>query len=413
VPSTKVPRILYIVSRFPTITETFVVNEWLVLSKRFRMELASLLRSKSPLIHPPASTLLPRVWFAPLARVSTFLANGSWLMRRPRTYLALFIEVLRGSWSLSLGELLKGTVVFFKSAALAKRASDLDVAHVHAHFANHPATAAWVAHRLLDVPFSFTAHANDLFVRPALLERKVRDAKFVVAVSEYNHSYIRRKWPSHGRVEVIHCGVDPMLFRREVVRGRRRRLICVAGLVAKKGHRSLVRAFSRLRTAFPDLELVLVGDGPERARIARLADELRVESGMTMLGGLSSEEVRAALADADIFVLASIRLPSGRMEGIPVALMEAMAMGVAVVATDLSGIPELVMDEVTGLLVPPGDPRRLAHAIRRLIEDDALVHRLVERASHHVIRYFNLEVEANRLGDLFARPCRPRIRGGR
>ena len=126
--------------------------------------------------------------------------------------------------------------------------------------------------------------------------------------------------------------------------------------------------------------LELVGDGPERDRIVRRARERGVAERVSLLGARSSEEVRATLAGARAFALPSVRLPSGRMEGIPVALMEAMASGVPVVATRLSGIPELVEDGVTGLLVEPHDPERLAAALERLLADDALAAELALNA---------------------------------
>ena len=400
--------ILYIVSRFPKITETFVLNEWLVLRRRFNMRLGSLLRSRGGQVHPAAARVVSEVWFAPLFDLSTLHAQLFWLRRRPRTYLATLLAVLRGSRPAG-GGVVKGGVVFIQAAWLARQVRDHGMSHVHAHFANHPATAAWVVYRLTGVPFSFTAHANDLFVGPALLDRKVDEAAFVATISEYNRSYIQTRLPSARRIELIRCGVDPSRFRGSTDEGHRRRLICVASLVPKKGHLYLMRAFSMLSSEFPDVELTLVGDGSERDRIRHLAERLGVEPRVHMLGDMQMDQVQTALARSHIFVLASVRLPSGRAEGIPVSLMEAMATGLPVVATNISGIPELVIDEVTGLLVPERESDALARAIRRLIVDDRLVHRLVTGARAHVAGHFNLEVESNRLGDLFEEqlPGRP------
>jgi glycosyltransferase involved in cell wall biosynthesis len=148
--------------------------------------------------------------------------------------------------------------------------------------------------------------------------------------------------------------------------------------------------------------LELVGDGPERDRIVERARERGVAERVSLLGALSAENVRARLADARAFALPSIRLPSGRMEGIPVALMEAMASGVPVVATRISGIPELVQHDVTGLLVEPHDPAGLAAALDSLLSDETLAAELALNGRRLVEGSFNLEVEARRLGDLFA-----------
>jgi glycosyltransferase involved in cell wall biosynthesis len=175
----------------------------------------------------------------------------------------------------------------------------------------------------------------------------------------------------------------------------------VASLFPKKGHVHLIDALALLAERRPDTVLELVGEGPERERILRRARERGVADRVSLLGPRSSEEVRDTLAAARAFVLASVRLPSGRMEGIPVALMEAMASGVPVVATRLSGIPELVQDGVTGLLVEPGDAHGLAAAMARLLDDDELAGRLAAGARELVERSFSLTREAERLGDLF------------
>jgi glycosyltransferase involved in cell wall biosynthesis len=204
-------------------------------------------------------------------------------------------------------------------------------------------------------------------------------------------------------VEVIHCGVDT---ERHGWRGpdkrERDRAVCVASLLPKKGHAQLIDALALVAERRPSVVLDLVGDGPERAGILARARDRGVSARVRMLGARSSEDVRGTLAEASVFALASVRLPSGRMEGIPVALMEAMASGVPVVATRLSGIPELVQDGVTGLLVEPGDATGLADAIVRLLEERALADELAIRARELVERSFNLTREARRLGDLVA-----------
>src|SRR4029453_18719903 len=173
-----------------------------------------------------------------------------------------------------------------------------------------------------------------------------------------------------GRVELVHCGVDTELFsfrRRE----NYRRLVCVARLESTKGQADLLEAFARARLEGPDLTLDLIGDGADRARLERLRDQLGLGDELRFHGALRTDQVRTVLDTADIFVLPSLRHPSGRMDGIPVALMEAMASGLAVIATRLSGIPELVIHERTGLLVTPESPDELAIALGRLPPDPA------------------------------------------
>ena len=397
------PVVLYIVSRFPAVTETFVVNEWLALSERFRMQLVALRRTREGSVHPETRRVMPSVRFAGVLRPATVAAHLSWLVRRPRTYLSVLAAVVRGGLRFSPLEAAKETVVFLEAGALARVAVRDGVDHVHAHFASHPATAAWIVHRLTGIPFSFTAHANDLFVAPVLLDRKAADARFVIAISEYNRRVLRERSPSAERVEVVHCGVDTDRHAwRDPGARDRNRVVCVASLFPKKGHVHLVDALALVAERRPGTVLELVGDGPERDRILQRARERGVAARVSLLGARSSDDVRAMLAGAGVFVLPSVRLPSGRMEGIPVALMEAMAGGVPVVSTRLSGIPELVQDGVTGLLAEPGDAQSLAAAMERVLEDDELAGRLALAARELVARSFSLTREATRLGDLFA-----------
>jgi colanic acid/amylovoran biosynthesis glycosyltransferase len=396
------PVVLYVASRFPKVTETFVVNEWLALSGRFQMELAALRRTREAPVHPESRRAMTRVRILDAFHPQTVRAHTFWLARRPRAYLSVLADVLRGSLRVSLADTAKAAVVFAEAVALARMVVRDDVAHVHAHFANHPATTAWIVHRLTGVPFSFTAHANDLFVAPALLERKAADARFVIAISEYNRRLLLEHCPS-ARVEVVHCGVDPERYAPEPLEARDRdRVVCVASLSPKKGHVHLIDAVALLSEGHPSIALDLVGDGPERDRIVGRARDRGVEHRVRLHGTRPSEDVRAALAGARLFALPSVRLRGGRMEGIPVALMEAMASGVPVVASRLSGIPELVEDGVTGLLVTPGEPSALAAAMARILDDDALAAELTRSARERVERSFSLAGEAERLGDLFA-----------
>jgi glycosyltransferase involved in cell wall biosynthesis len=393
--------VLYVVTRFPAVTETFVLNEWLALCRRFPMGLVALRRSREPPMHPDAYAVMPHLRVAGAAHPEAHLY---WLLRRPRAYLAALTAVARGALRFSAREAVAELVVFSKAVALAHHLTREPVDHVHAHFASHPTTAAWVVHRLTGIPFSFTAHANDLFVAPVLLDRKAADARFVIAISEYNRRILRERCAG-ARVEVVRCGVDVGRSARRSRNGRPGdRVLCVASLSAKKGHADLIDALALLAQRRPSVSLELVGDGPERGRILRRARERGVEGRVSLSGARPAAEVRSALAGASAFALASVRLPSGRMEGIPVALMEAMAAGLPVVATRLSGIPELVEDGVTGLLVEPHDPRALAAAIERLLADESLAAELTSNAHRLVERSFNLTAEARRLGDLFAEP---------
>jgi colanic acid/amylovoran biosynthesis glycosyltransferase len=395
------PSILYVVSRFPNVPETFVVNEWWLMASRFRMEFASLVRMSETTLHPQTAELLPHVHFAGLMATPTLRANARALARHPRRYLRTAAQVLAGSFRRPNGGVVKGAVAFWKAVRFAEIVEERAISHVHAHFISHAATTAWVISELTGVPFSITAHANDLYVRPALLDEKLHEAEFVATISEYNREFIRTECGKARRVELVHCGVDTELFSFRQ-RNSYRRLVCVARLESTKGQADLLHAFARAPREVPDLTLDLIGDGVDRARLEHLRDQLGLGPEVHFHGALRTDQVRALLDEADIFVLPSLRHPSGRMDGIPVALMEAMASGLAVVATRLSGIPELVIHEETGLLVTPESPDELAAAICRLVRDPELATRLAHAARERVRRHFNLGTESDRLATLFA-----------
>ena len=265
--------ILYLLPRFPVLSQTFVLTEWSRTRQSFRTELASLFVEKTQVVHPLSVEASPHVHFVPLLSAETLLGNLAVLARRPRLYVRTLMRVVAASYRRPAGGSLRGAVVFVKAVALARLVERLGVRHVHAHFIHHPATAAWVIHRLTGVPFSVTAHADDLFIGPALLRDKVSAAAFVATISEYNRSFLERHAPGAGRIEVVHCGVDPRLLPyRE--RKRLRRVVCVARLELKKGHRDLLHAIALAKADVPGLSLDLVGEGDERDALVRLSDDL-------------------------------------------------------------------------------------------------------------------------------------------
>jgi colanic acid/amylovoran biosynthesis glycosyltransferase len=395
------PRVLYVVSRFPKLTETFVMNELAALNPRFDVRFAALNRTSESPRDEQSAAVLRSAWFVSALAPNTFLAHLRWLRRAPRGYLGVWRGAVREMPRAGFGELVKTIVAIHLAARLAELAVDARIEHVHAHFANHPATAAWVVHRLTGIPFSFTAHANDLYRASPLLTGAATEARFVVAISEYNRHLLRARCPD-ARVHVVHCGVDTARFSPPTERAARprRRIVCVARFEPNKGHRDLLAGFALLATTHSEVDLVLIGDGSEQAAIQRLAASLGLGDRVAFLGACSPDEVRDQLRTAELFVLAAVRDETGRMDGIPVALMESMASGVPVVTTSVSGIPELVGDDA-GLLVEPGDPAALSKAMTRILEDADLARRLAVQARSRVERGFDLYAEAAKLGDLF------------
>lgn len=403
-----VPRapVAVLMSRFPKVSETFILNEILELERLgTRVEILSLLPERAAVTHPGAREAAERAYIPrPLSR-EVLAANAHWLRRRPRAWLGAWAGALAGNAS-SPGFLARAAMVCWLGAAFARRVEDAGVGHVHAHYATHPALAAWVVRRLTGTPYSFTVHAHDLYVKRPMLRRKVREAAFVRAISRYNRDLLARLYGRDAeRTVVIHTGTDPDRFRP---RPRARRdgpftCVCVASLQDYKGQRYLIEACARLRDAGRPLRCLLVGEGEERPRLEALVRRLGLEDVVAFRGAQPAERVAETVASADVAVLPSVTTPSGKQEGIPVALMEALAAGVPVVASRLSGIPELVEDGVGGLLVPQRDPAALAAALARLQDDPMLRRSLAANGRRRVLEAFDLRRNAAALAAQLAR----------
>jgi glycosyltransferase involved in cell wall biosynthesis len=396
-------RIGYLVSRFPALSETFVLRELSEVDAQpgVHCELFALFPARDEPVRQPAA----RLWVArrrSASAVGAARALGFWSVRRPLRLAGALSIVIRDY--VRRPRLLSRALVSFALALQhARTLRSTPVDHLHAHFATYPALAAWTCSRLVGIPYSFTAHAHDIFVHRLGLRRRVRDAAFCVGISEHNARILREaSAPKAADVRVIHCGVhvDAYALRlRAPQPGEPMRIACVAALKPYKGHRVLLDAIGRLVADGHAVELHLVGDGPLRAELEGRCAMLGVSEHVHFLGALMEAEVAEVIDRVDAFVLASVVQDDGDTDGVPVALMEAMAAGVPVVASDLSGLPELVRDGETGLLVPPGNDEALAGAINRLREDPATA---IERAAAGralVEERFTVEGEAARLLD--------------
>jgi glycosyltransferase involved in cell wall biosynthesis len=395
-------RVAWIVSRFPHVSETFIVRELNALAARgeLEIELMSLFPSANPVVHPSARSWVDRLRRARLG--PCVLALVRWMASHPRRTTGAVVDTVRG-YRRRPGLLLRALATLTLAAGHARTVERLGIRHVHAHYATYPALAAWLCHRLTGVSYSFTAHAHDIFVDQSMLERKVREAAFVVAISDFNRRFLHRHADSATPVHVVHCGIDPAAFPWSP-RGTATapaRILCVASLQEYKGHTVLLAALAGARDRLGAVRVDLVGDGELRGTLEQRCRELGLADVVRFHGSLDEPGVARLLAEADVFVLPSTVARDGQMEGIPVVLMEALAAGLCVVASRLSGIPELVRDGHTGFLVEPGDPEDLAVALvralghgcarldreagRRLVESEFSVERSAEQLSELVL----------------------------
>ncbi len=402
--------VAYVMSRFPKLTETFILAELLAMDRAgVRVELHPLLRQRGEPVQPDAAPWVERAHYLPFLSPE-ILRTQAWYLRdrrRRRRYLRAFADMLIGTWR-SPNFLLGGLGIFPKVAHMARQMRAEGVDHVHCHFASHPALAGFLIRRLAGIPYSFTAHGSDLHVDRTMLPEKVREAAFVVTISQDNRRLIESTagGAAVGKVEVIHCGVDPS--RLAPVERRSDgplRIVAVGTLHEVKGQVHLIEACRRLAEAGVAFTCRFIGDGPDRAQLAARIDQLGLMDRVQLPGRMTSDAVAAELAAADVLVAPSVPTRGGKREGIPVVLMEAMATGLPVVASRLSGIPELVTDEADGLLVPPGDDAALAAALGRLARDPALRRRLGACGRETILAGFDVDANARALAE--------RIRAGR
>lgn len=415
-------KVAYIVSRFPKLTETFVLYEMVAMEQcGIQVELYPLMRERTNVFHPEAKPFMARAHFQPLLSWSIIKANLAWLGKHPRRYIGALVDVIRGT--LHNYKQFPGALGSFpKSAYFASQMAAEGVTHIHAHFARQPATAAFVIHRLTGIPYSFTAHGSDVHRAPHMLREKVAEARFVVPISNFNRQVILDACQGQfaEKMKVIHVGVDThQAFqprRWENVRPIRSHglnqshgldqshepfsFVCIGTLHEVKGQAYLIEACKLLEAAGHDFVCHLVGDGPDRAALEKLAQSC-TPGRIRFHGQITRPEILQLLQSVDLAVTPSVPTRDGRKEGIPTVLMEAMASGLPVVASRLSGIPELVEDGINGYLVAPRDVNGLSQAIESVLLNPERGHQLGAAGRLKVEQEFDLHQNAACLAALF------------
>lgn len=401
-------RIAYIAEMFPSLTQTFVYREVLALRNRgVPIHTFSIWPSDPVNLSEEAVPLTEGTFYIfPFSFISLISIHVRCFVARPLRYLKTLAfvltqpeEPLRNRWR-SLRHFTYGMVAIFEMERLG-------IQHVHAHFGSSASSIALIAHRLLGISFSLTLHAHGIFLDRLLLRAKLQNARFVVTISEFNRQFLQQLFPDDGletKIRIVHCGLDPDVFvpSSEPSRGNEElNIVGIGRLDPRKGFHVLIEACHNLAKRGVPFRCHILGEGGERRRLEALIDGYDLHECVSLPGFVYQDKVRMALAQADVFVLPCVKDKSGELDGIPVALMEAMAMQVPTVSTTVSGIPELIEHECNGLLVPAQDATRLADALQRLNEDPEWRQQLGRAGRETVINEFNIYRSAEQMAHLF------------
>ncbi|MEW6260032.1 MAG: glycosyltransferase family 4 protein [Thermodesulfobacteriota bacterium] len=406
------PTIGLILKGYPRISETFISNEILLLEEMgFRFHIFSMRKPRESFSHKSVSRIRATVDYLPetiLRGLGMFLASSARLAwSRPTVFRAAWglagRRFQRTRKSASIKHILQAG--YLVDRLLPRYALD----RFHAHFAHSPTSVALYASILSGIPFGFTAHAKDIYTSdPTQLAEKIDRAEFVVTCTEYNRSHLGQL-PTTGRTPLfrVYHGIDLGLFRSNDVPIRPTppyRLLTVARLTAKKGIRTVLSALGLLMNRGLDFRYTVIGEGEEREYLMRMAADLGLQGRVTWMGTQPHDVVLDYYRDSDVFAIGCEVVTNGDRDGIPNVLAESMAMGVPVVATRVSAIPELVEHGISGLLVEPGESLAMAEAIQRLLLDEALRSRMIAAAKQAVSERFDNRKWIRRLADIYRHP---------
>jgi len=388
-------RIAYVLKVFPRLSETFVINEIRELERQgVAVHVFSLHAQPAAVPHRLLHSLE-----APIVQVDTLESPSDEELKRARALLRK--RIAEGH---HLSERLFPRI-YVRLAVQLARFIETGFDRLHAHFASRAGHVAMLASTLLGIPYSFTAHAKDIYhqeVDQEVLRVKMRLATLVVTVSDFNRQTLLRIGDGipglEDKIVRDYNGVDLALFHparaEERVPGH---ILAVGRLIEKKGFSILIQACDQLARQRVPFTCDLIGSGDLEPALRALIRERGLDHAVRLRGAVPIEQVAAEMRTASVVVLPCVVAADGNVDALPTVLLEAMACGLPVVSTALSGIPEIVAEGETGYLVPPGDPTALAAAMRRVLEDRALAERLGRAGRERARDLFDLRANVARL----------------
>lgn len=400
------PKVGYVVSAWPRLSETFILNEVISIERLgVRLQIFTMKEPEDKVANAKASEVDAPVTCLSMKRnqKAVALASIRFFFGRPVRFChAVFRALQYRRWGVLR--------CFFQATYLAEILARESLTHLHAHFVHDPTLVTMFAHYLTGIPYSFTAHAKDLYVKtsPELLQAEAQTAQAVVTCTEYNRRYISTQIgsASSGKLHCIYHGLDLSQFEfcsPRALDGEPPVILSIARLVEKKGLSDLILAADILRQRGRRFQVEIVGDGPLRRSLEVQVKRLGLHDQVRFLGPLPHERLSRIYQRVCLFALPCVVAADGDRDGIPNVLLEAMASGVPVVSTPVSGIPEVIRSETEGLLVSPNSPAGLADALDRLLDSAELRERLALAARAKIETCFSIERNSRQLLSVFQR----------
>jgi len=397
-------RIAYVVSGLTT-SMTFVVNEmqahedagWKILPliscRKYKFE------NLSPLMLKWNQKSLFRA-----SQLLMFLCFLKTLIASPIKTAKVFCW-LCGLLLVSVTEFMKAAYEFLPAFYYSQICNAKNIEHLHVHFASRSLSLGIMISILTEKPVSCTVHAFDIFTRLATsLRYRLRKCKFVATISQYNMDYLRENCGDDvaGLCHIVHCGIDINKFSSEKRKSTGVKMVAVARLTPKKGFDYAIKACAELKKANINFRYDIIGGGEEYEQLCSLIEANDLEGNVFLHGPKNNDEVRDFLKEASLFLMTCITLPDGDMDGIPVAMMEAMSCGIPVVSTDISGIPELIKHGYNGWMVPEKDVNALVGMLRYLLQNYGELTIAGENATKYIQEEFNIKKNAQKLRGLIS-----------
>jgi colanic acid/amylovoran biosynthesis glycosyltransferase len=392
--SPDVAAIAYLVSRYPAVSHTFILSEIQYLRKLgFNIYTSSINppdQAQEKLTSTDRKEIANTYYIKQEGPLKALISLLKTFLTSPLTFFKGFLLSLRLAGP-DLKRILWHLMYAAEASLLGQWMKKHSLKHLHVHFANPAATVALITSRMFPISYSLTVHGPDEFydVSSNNLLDKIKDAKFICCIGYYAQSQLMKlsdkgQWD---KFEISPLGVDLKKFKgkENKTHSAKCKILCVGRLAPSKGTQILIEALKILLSEGQDIDLIIVGDGPEKANLQDYVLKQGMQNQVFFLGALNHDQVLNAYANADIFALASFA------EGIPVVLMEAMAMEIPCVSTFVNGIPELIRDNIDGLLTYPSDAKGLAAALSKLIQNPALRQSLGQAGRRRIIEKYNLE----------------------